>query len=85
MINLFLKRCHMDLLIFILILTMTNFYLKEYRNKFKFDGTPENLSKKITDFEDLKLDEINKIINFSQSKLEKQSVKSLVERVLTII
>ena len=58
---------------------------EEYRNKFKFDGTPENLSKKITDVEDLKLDEINKIINFSQSKLEKQSVKSLVERVLTII
>ncbi|MDA9757100.1 glycosyltransferase [Acidimicrobiaceae bacterium] len=58
---------------------------EEYRNKFKFDGTPENLSKKITDFENLKLDEINKIINFSQSKLEKQSVKSLVERVLTII
>ncbi len=58
---------------------------EEYRNKFKFDGTPENLSKKITDFENLKLDEINKIINFSQSKLKKQSVKSLVERVLTII
>ena len=58
---------------------------EEYRNKFKFDGTPENLSKKITDFGNLKLDEINKIINFSQSKLEKQSVKSLVERVLTII
>ena len=58
---------------------------EEYRNKFKFDGTPENLSKKITDVENLKLDEINKIINYSQSKLEKQSVKSLVERVLTII
>ena len=58
---------------------------EEYRNKFKFDGTPENLSKKITDVGNLKLDEINKIINFSQSKLEKQSVKNLVERVLTII
>ena len=43
-----------------------------------------NLSKKITDVGNLKLDEINKIINFSQSKLEKQSVKNLVERVLTI-
>ena len=28
---------------------------EEYRNKFKFDGTPENLSKKITDVENLKL------------------------------
>ncbi len=33
----------------------------------------------------LKIDEINKIINFSQSKIEKQSVNNLVERVLTII
>ena len=32
-----------------------------------------------------KIDEINKIINFSQSKLEKQSINNLVERVLTII
>ena len=58
---------------------------EEYRDKFKFDGTPESLSKKITDIGNLKLDEINKIINFSQSKLEKQSVNNLVERVLTII
>ncbi|RDX33019.1 glycosyltransferase family 1 protein [Candidatus Actinomarina sp. HD9-500m-PIT-SAG01] len=58
---------------------------KEYRDKFKFDGTPESLSDKITDIDNLKIDEINKIINFSQSKLEKQSVNSLVERVLTII
>ena len=58
---------------------------EEYRDKFKFDGTPESLSKKITDIGNLKIDEINKIINFSQSKLEKQSVNNLVERVLTII
>ena len=58
---------------------------EEYRDKFKFDGTPEKLSKKITDIGNLKLDEINKIINFSQSKLENQSVNNLVERILTII
>ena len=58
---------------------------EEYRDKFKFDGTPESLSKKITDIGNLKIDEINKIISFSQSKLEKQSVNNLVERVLTII
>ena len=58
---------------------------EEYRDKFKFDGTPESLSKKITDIGNLKIDEINKIINFSQSKIEKQSVNNLVERVLTII
>ena len=58
---------------------------EEYRDKFKFDGTPESLSKKITDIGNLKIDEINKIINFSQSKLVKQSVTSLVKRVLTII
>ena len=58
---------------------------EEYLNKFKFDGSPESLSKKITDIKNLKTDEINKIINFSQSKLEKQSVNNLVERVLTII
>ena len=58
---------------------------EEYRDKFKFDGTPESLSKKITEIGNLKIDEINKIINFSQSKLEKQSVNNLVERVLTII
>ena len=58
---------------------------EEYRDKFKFDGTPESLSNKITDIGNLKIDEINKIIHFSQSKLEKQSVNNLVERVLTII
>tara|TARA_Y100000816_G_scaffold167994_1_gene120446 strand:+ start:1060 stop:2121 length:1062 start_codon:yes stop_codon:yes gene_type:complete len=58
---------------------------EEYRDKFKFDGTPESLSDKITDIDNLKIDEFNKIINFSQSKLEKQSVNSLVERVVTII
>ena len=58
---------------------------EEYRDKFKFDGTPESLSKKINEIGNLKIDEINKIINFSQSKLEKQSVNNLVERVLTII
>ena len=58
---------------------------EEYRDKFKFDGTPESLSNKITDIGNLKIDEINKIINFSQAKLEKQSVNNLVERVLTII
>ena len=58
---------------------------EEYRDKFKFDGTPESLSKKITDIGNLKIDEINKIISFSQSKLEKQSVNNLLERVLTII
>ena len=58
---------------------------EEYRDKFKFDGTPESLSNKITDIGNLKIDEINKIINFSQSKLEKQSVNNLVERVLRII
>ena len=58
---------------------------EEYRNKFKFDGTPESLSNKITDIGNLEIDEINKIINFSQSRLEKQSVKNLVERILKII
>ena len=58
---------------------------EEYRNKFKFDGSPESLSNKITDIANLKNDEINKIINFSQSKLEKQSINNLVERVLSII
>ncbi len=58
---------------------------KEYKDKFKFDGTPESLSNKISDIGNLKKDEIIKIINFSQSKLEKQSVSNLVERVLTII
>ncbi len=58
---------------------------EEYRDKFKFDGTPESLSNKIKDIGNLKTDEINKIINFSQSKLKKQSVNNLVERVLTII
>ena len=62
-----------------------NLLPEEYRDKFKFDGTPESLSNKITDIGNLKIDEINKIINFSQSKLEKQSVNNLVERVLTII
>ena len=58
---------------------------EEYKDKFKFDGTPESLSNKISDIGNLKKDEIIKIINFSQSKLEKQSVNNLVERVLTII
>ena len=58
---------------------------EEYKDKFKFDGTPESLSNKISDIGNLKKDEIIKIINFSQSKLEKQSVSNLVERVLTII
>ena len=58
---------------------------EEYRNNFKFDGSPENLSNKITDIANLKIDEINKIINFSQSKLEKQSINNLVERVQSII
>ena len=58
---------------------------EKYVDKFKFDGTPESLSKKITEIGNLKIDEINKIIHFSQSKLEKQSVNNLVERVLTII
>ena len=58
---------------------------EEYKDKFKFDGTPESLSSKISDIGNLKKDEIIKIINFSQSKLEKQSVSNLVERVLTII
>ena len=58
---------------------------EEYQDKFKFDGTPESLSNKISDIENLKIEEINKIINFSQSKLEKQSVNNLVERVLRII
>ena len=58
---------------------------EEYQDNFKFDGTPESLSNKISDIGNLKIDEIIKIINFSQSKLEKQSVSNLVERVLTII
>ena len=58
---------------------------EEYQDKFKFDGTPEGLSNKISDIGNLKKDEIIKIINFSQSKLKKQSVSNLVERVLTII
>ena len=58
---------------------------EEYRNNFKFDGSPESLSNKITDIANLKIDEINKIINFSQSKLEKQSINNLVERVQSII
>ena len=58
---------------------------EEYKDIFKFDGTPESLSNKISDIGNLKKDEIIKIINFSQSKLEKQSVSNLVERVLTII
>ena len=58
---------------------------EEYRNNFKFDGSPENLSNKITDIANLKIDDVNKIINFSQSKLEKQSINNLVERVLSII
>jgi len=62
-----------------------NLLPEEYRDKFKFDGTPESLSNKITDIGNLKTDEINRIIDFSQSKLEKQSVNNLVERVLTII
>ena len=58
---------------------------EEYQDTFKFDGTPENLSNKISDIGNLKIEEIDKIINFSQSKLEKQSVSNLVERVLKII
>ena len=58
---------------------------EEYCDKFKFDGTPQSLSNKISDIENLKIDEINKIINFSQKKLVNQSVSSLVERVLRII
>jgi len=58
---------------------------EKYRNNFRFDGSPESLSNKITDLANLKIDEINKIINFSQSKLEKQSINNLVERILKII
>ena len=58
---------------------------EKYQKNFKFDGSPESLSNKITDIGNLEIDEINKIINFSQSRLEKQSVKNLVERILKII
>ena len=58
---------------------------KKYVDKFKFDGTSESLSNKISNIGNLKKHEINEIINYSQSKLEKQSVNNLVERVLAII
>ena len=58
---------------------------EKYVDKFKFDGTSESLSNKISNIGNLKKHEINEIINYSQSKLEKQSVNNLVERVLAII
>ena len=58
---------------------------EKYVDKFKFDGTSEDLSNKISNIGNLKKHEINEIINYSQSKLENQSVNNLVERVLAII
>mgnify|MGYP001160807641 FL=1 len=58
---------------------------EKYVDQFKFDGTSESLSNKISNIGNLKKHEINEIINYSQSKLEKQSVNNLVERVLAII
>ena len=58
---------------------------EKYVNKFKFDGTSESLSNKISNIGNLKKHEINEIISYSQSKLDKQSVNNLVERVLAII
>ena len=58
---------------------------EKYRDTFKFDGTSEDLSNKISNIRTLKTNEINEIINFSQSKLEKHSVNNLVDRILTII
>ena len=58
---------------------------EKYVDKLKFDGTSKNLSDKISNIGNLKEHEINEIINYSQSKLEKQSIKNLVERVLAII
>ena len=58
---------------------------EKYVEKFKFDGTSESLSNKISNIGNLKTHEINEIIDYSQSKLEKQSVNNLVERVLAII
>ena len=58
---------------------------EKYVDKLKFDGTSKNLSDKISNIGNLKEHEINEIINYSQSKLEKQSINNLVERVLAII
>ncbi len=58
---------------------------EKYIDIFKFDGTSESLSNKILNIGNLKKQEINEIIKYSQSKLEKQSVNNLVERVLAII
>ncbi len=58
---------------------------KKYIDKLKFDGSSESLSNKISNIGNLKQDEISEIINYSQSKLENQSVNNLVERVLAII
>ena len=58
---------------------------EKYVNKLKFDGTSKNLSDKISNIGNLKKHEITEIISYSQSKLEKQSVNNLVERLLAII